>query len=61
MVLGSKANPEQRTNELAKLLRISERTIEKWIKKLKQQEKIAFKGSKKLVVTLLNQNNNKKT
>ena len=42
-----KENPGKRTNELAKLLKISERTIEKWIKKLKQQEKIAFKGSKK--------------
>lgn len=42
-----KENPGKRTNELAKLLKISERTIEKWIKKLKQQEKIVFKGSKK--------------
>ena len=42
-----KENPSKRTNELAKSLKISERTIEKWIKKLKQQEKIVFKGSKK--------------
>ena len=42
-----KENPGKRTNELSKLLKISERTIEKRIKKLKQQEKIVFKGSKK--------------
>ena len=40
-------NPGKRTNELARLLKISERTIENRIKKLKQQEKILFKGSKK--------------
>ncbi len=42
-----KANPGKRTNELAELLKISKRTIENRIKKLKQQEKIVFKGSKK--------------
>ncbi|MCK4400921.1 substrate-binding domain-containing protein [bacterium] len=40
-------NQGKRTNELARLLKISERTIEKQLKKLKQQEKILFRGSKK--------------
>ena len=42
-----KGKPGKRTNELAELLQISPKTMEKWIKKLKQQEKIVFKGSKK--------------
>jgi ATP-dependent DNA helicase RecG len=42
-----KGKPGKRTNELAELLQISPKTMEKWIKKLKQQERIVFKGSKK--------------
>jgi len=42
-----KGKPGKRTNELAELLQISPKTMEKWIKKLKQRGKIIFKGSKK--------------
>ncbi len=40
-------NPGKRTVDIAKGLNISLRTTERWIRKLKDEGKIKFKGSKK--------------
>ena len=40
-------NPGKRTVEIAKSLNTSLRTIERWIRKLRDDGKIKFKGSKK--------------
>ena len=40
-------NPGKRTVDLAKSLNISLRTTERWIRKLREECKIKFKGSKK--------------
>ncbi len=42
-----KTNPNKRTNELAKLMNIPQKTVEKWIAKLKKANKIEFRGSSK--------------
>jgi ATP-dependent DNA helicase RecG len=40
-------NPGQRVVELAATLNIPPKTIERWIKKLKEQKRIVFTGSRK--------------
>lgn len=40
-------NPGKRTVDIAKSLNISLRTTERWIRKLREEGKIKFKGSKK--------------
>ncbi len=40
-------NPGKRTTELAGVLNAASRTVEKWIKNLKDKEKIEYIGSKK--------------
>ena len=42
-----KSNPGKRTNDLAELLAIPPKTCEKWLKKLRQQNKIEFRGAPK--------------
>ncbi len=42
-----KTNPNKRTKELAKLMNTPQKTVEKWIAKLKKTNKIEFKGSSK--------------
>ena len=41
-------NPGKRTNELAEILETPQRTVEKWIKKLRDGNKIIYKGSNKI-------------
>jgi len=40
-------NPGQRVVELAAALNIPPKTIERWIKKFREQERIVFTGSRK--------------
>ena len=40
-------NPGKRTNDLAKGINNSKRTIERWIRILRDEGKIEFRGSKK--------------
>ncbi len=40
-------NPHKNTNELAAILNKPNKTIERWISKLKKEGKIEFTGSKK--------------
>ena len=40
-------NPGKRVPQLAKILSIPAKTIERWIKQLKEEEKIEFRGSPK--------------
>ena len=42
-----KENPNQRVTHLQQALNIPSKTIERWIKKLKDENKIEYKGSKK--------------
>ena len=41
-------SPGKRTNELAEILETPKRTVEKWIKKLRDGNKIIYKGSNKI-------------
>ncbi|MFH1320720.1 MAG: ATP-binding protein [Bacteroidota bacterium] len=40
-------DPGKRTNELSKLINVPQKTIERWIKKLKKEKKIEFRGNPK--------------
>jgi ATP-dependent DNA helicase RecG len=42
-----KSNPGKRTNKLAELAKIPPKTCEKWLTKLRQQNKIEFRGAPK--------------
>ena len=42
-----KSNPGQRVSQISKRLQIPEKTLERWIKRLKEEGKIEFRGSKK--------------
>ncbi|MCX6579147.1 MAG: hypothetical protein NT166_03065 [Candidatus Aminicenantes bacterium] len=40
-------HPGERLTEISNQLKIPKKTLERWIKELKEQEKIHFKGSKR--------------
>jgi len=42
-----KNNPNQRVSQIEKILNVPTKTLERWIKQLKDEEKIIYKGSKK--------------
>lgn len=42
-----KNNPNQRVSQIEKTLNVPAKTLERWIKQLKDEEKIIYKGSKK--------------
>jgi len=42
-----KNNPGKHTNDLARSINIPEKTVERWIKELKEKSKIEYKGSKR--------------
>jgi len=42
-----KNNPSQRVSNISKVLNIPSKTIERWIKQLKEEDKIEYRGSKK--------------
>ena len=42
-----KSNPKQRTSQISKSLNVPQKTIERWIKELKKEDKIEYYGSKK--------------